>query len=109
MEIIKKASHRNGVSGEPFRVAIVQRDDLRDKMLVVMFPTSGHTAVFSLDLLAEGIIEFGENSWRGDSYEDQLRNELYPNDDELSESTQSVMSLGSYKDFLSQIMNVTTT
>lgn len=79
MEVIKKASHRNGVAGEPFRVAIVDDTEVGDKMLVVMFPTSGHTAVFSLNLLSQGIIEFGENSWRGDRYEGKLRNELYPN------------------------------
>lgn len=108
MEVVKKASHRNGVAGEPFRVAIVDDTEVGDKMLVVMFPTSGHTAVFSLDLLSQGIIEFGENSWRGDRYEGKLRNELYPNEDDNTSAENNTMSLGSYKDFFSQIMKVTT-
>jgi hypothetical protein len=28
--------------------------------------------VFDLELLAQGVIEFGENSWRGDHFADEL-------------------------------------
>jgi hypothetical protein len=28
--------------------------------------------VFDLDLLAQGVIEFGKNSWRGDHFADEL-------------------------------------
>jgi len=72
MKVIKKDWHRNGVGGEPFTVAII-RDDDGSKKLVVMFGAKDHTAVLDLELLAESVIEFGKNSYRGDHYEAQLR------------------------------------
>lgn len=74
MEIIKADSHRNGVAGEPFKVAIIHDGD--SKKLVIMFEEQYTTAVFDLDLLKEEIIEMGENSWRGDQYDNALRDEL---------------------------------
>lgn len=74
MEIIKADSHRNGVGGEPFKVAIVE--DEGRKMLVVMFEEQYTTAVFDLDLLKDEVIEMGENSWRGDHYDNELRETL---------------------------------
>lgn len=74
MKIIKADSHRNGVGGDPFKVAIVQEGD--SKKLVIMFEERYTTAVFDLDLLKEEVIEMGENSWRGDQYDDLLREEL---------------------------------
>lgn len=79
MKIIKKDHHRNGVSGEPFEVAIVEENG--ERMLVVMFPEKCHTAAFNIDLLAKGDIEFGSNSYRGDYFESALRNQLYPKTD----------------------------
>lgn len=74
MKIIKADSHRNGVGGEPFKVAIIQEGD--SKKLVIMFEEQYTTAVFDLDLLKEEVIEMGENSWRGDHYDNLLREEL---------------------------------
>jgi len=74
-KVIKSDWHRNGVGGEPFHVAIVEEDD-GSKKLVVLFGERYYTAVFDLDLLARGVIEFGENSWRGDDYDDRLRDEI---------------------------------
>ena len=39
----------------------------------VVFEAEHHVAVFNLDKLALGNITFGDNSWRGDRYEPQLR------------------------------------
>lgn len=76
LKVEKIAHHRNGVGGAPFKVAVVDDAD-QGKMLVVMFEEEGHTAVFDLQKLAEGVIEFGENSWRGDKYEAELRDEMW--------------------------------
>jgi hypothetical protein len=76
LKIEKMAHHRNGVGGAPFEVAIVN-DPQEGQMLVVMFEEQGHTAVFNLQKLTQGVIEFGENSYRGDKFEAELRDEMY--------------------------------
>jgi hypothetical protein len=65
--------HRNGISGEPFHVVVFEAVGGDSKMLAVMFDGPGQVAVLDLDLLEEAIIEFGENSFRGDDYEPELR------------------------------------
>ena len=70
IKIIKKAYHRNGIAGSPFVVSIFEHDG--HKMVGVRFAETGHTAVFNLKLLSESVIEFGENSFRGDHFEDDL-------------------------------------
>jgi hypothetical protein len=42
-----------------------------------MFEAEGHTAVLSLNKLMDEDISFGSNSWRGDWYEEALRQEMY--------------------------------
>jgi len=82
LTIEKIAYHRNGVCGEPFKAVIFQDDGKR--MVAVRFeddPKDGgfsapRCAVFDLDLLAQGVIEFGVNSWRGDHYADELDKSL---------------------------------
>ena len=66
--------HRNGVCGNGFYVVKFKRN--RQNMLAIVFDTPGNVAVFDLNLLAKGNITFGENSWRGDNFEDWLRKEL---------------------------------
>jgi hypothetical protein len=47
-----------------------------------MFEAEGHTAVLSLDKLIENEdITFGSNSFRGDRYEEALRDELWSDDE----------------------------
>jgi hypothetical protein len=65
------AYHRNGVCGEPFYVVLFR--DGRDKRLAVVYADPGHVSVFDPDLLGAGVIAFGENSFRGDHYESDLR------------------------------------
>jgi len=70
-KIIKSDFHRNGICGAGFCVTLF--DDHRQRRLLgIRFDAPGHCAVFDLNLLAQGIIEFGLNSWRGDHYESDL-------------------------------------
>lgn len=77
MKVISADFHRNGVSGVPFRVAIVENpfeveeQEGRTFLVVTMADEDGDydrqaTAVFAMDKLAEGEIRFFYNSWRGD-------------------------------------------
>lgn len=77
LQIIDMDSHRNGVSGLPFRVALVDDANESDVKVVIMFEAEGHTAVLSLNKLMDEDISFGSNSWRGDWYEEALRQEMY--------------------------------
>lgn len=68
------AYHRNGISGAPFYVLTFCDDN--GPMVAVCFGTSDdcatpreiRTAVLNRDMLAQGEIGFGTNSWRGDDY-----------------------------------------
>ena len=80
LQIIDMDSHRNGVSGLPFKVALVDDANESDVKVVIMFEAEGHTAVLSLNKLMDEDISFGSNSWRGDLYEEALRQEMF--DDE---------------------------
>lgn len=74
-EIVKKAYHRNGIAGEGFMVAIANDED--GQKLVIQFREEGHTAVFDLNLLKNDVIEFGENSFRGDVVGSDIRAQLW--------------------------------
>lgn len=78
LQIVDADSHRNGVAGIPFKVALVDDPNDGDTKLVIMFPEQYYTAVLSLDkLINNEDITFGSNSFRGDRYDDALRSELY--------------------------------
>lgn len=78
LTIVDSASHRNGVGGNPFRVAVVKDGNDHDHKLVIMFEDQYSTAVLSLDqLFSNQTIAFGENSYRGDLFDDALRDKLY--------------------------------
>jgi hypothetical protein len=78
LQIVNADYHRNGVAGMPFKVALVDDPNDGDTKLVIMFEAEGHTAVLSLDKLIESEdISFGSNSYRGDRYEEVLRDELF--------------------------------
>ena len=78
LQIIDADYHRNGVGGAPFKVALVDDPNDGDTKLVIMFGQEGHTAVLSLDkLIQRDDITFGSNSYRGDVYEQELRAELW--------------------------------
>ena len=82
MKIIKVASHRNGICGDPFDVGIIEDNKetgVTKRLLVIQFDEnnlSGNncmTAVLDIDLLNDNVIEFGKNSWRGDRYHDEFK------------------------------------
>ena len=78
LQIVDAATHRNGVAGLPFKVALVDDPSCGDTKLVIMFPEQYCTAVLSLDKLIQSEdIAFGTNSYRGDKYDDALRQDLY--------------------------------
>lgn len=72
--ILKVARHRNGVCGVPFTVAIFH-DQTGTKMLGIRFDDDSqcYTCAFDLEKLAADVIEFGENSFRGDHYEPVMK------------------------------------
>ena len=74
MKINKVAFHRNGSSGEPFH--IIKFTNKKEKMIGIVFKEKYHVAVFNQKLLGKGIIDFGVNSFRGDNYENKLRNAI---------------------------------
>ncbi len=70
-KVISAASHRNGVGGNSFDVAIV--DDGDSKKVVILFKEIGNCAVLDIEMLAAENVEFSVNSWRGDDYEKAFR------------------------------------
>ena len=92
--IVKHDYHRNGIGGYPFHVGIITDGDGTTKVFVHFEETeeeakapgwqNPRTAILDVDLLAKGVIEFGENSHRGDQYstqiEDHITAELLAND-----------------------------
>ncbi len=76
------AHHRNGVCGAPFHVVTFTSTD-REAMVATVFPGPGEVAVLSMGRLAEGNIRFGENSYRGDDFEDELRAAITTYEDSL--------------------------
>jgi hypothetical protein len=77
IKIIKTAHHRNGVGGVPFNVTFFKDLDENKTMIAIQFdsdePNDIHTAVFDFNLLKDGVIDFFENSWRGDVYHAALK------------------------------------
>ena len=77
ISVIDWAYHRNGICGAPFHVALF--DDTGDentRKVGILFEQSAHCAVLDVAKLAAGSIAFGLNSYRGDAFEEQLRNAL---------------------------------
>lgn len=78
---LKVAHHRNGVCGMPFHCVLFDKeeDGQTTRMLAVRFPhdegsysENPRIAVFDIALLYESVIEFGENSFRGDHFVDHI-------------------------------------
>jgi hypothetical protein len=76
VKILGVAYHRNGVGGNGFHVVRFTANDDEGNgryMIGVLFDGAGDVAVLDAELLHEGEIGFGINSWRGDVYEAELR------------------------------------
>ena len=66
--------HRNGISGAPFHVILFDdKGSEASRKVGIVFDTPHHVAVLDVAKLAEGVITFGHNSWRGDVFELELR------------------------------------
>jgi len=65
--------HRNGVCGAPFNVVLFRDEAEQANMVGIIFYAPDHVAVLDVDKAAAGDVAFGSNSWRGDHYEDDLR------------------------------------
>ena len=76
LEIVQAAFHGNGRAA-PFWVAIVDDPKTGDTKLVICFDDPDHTAVLSLDSLQDEDISVETNGWRGDQYEDLLKDILW--------------------------------
>jgi hypothetical protein len=67
--------HRNGCTGVSFYV-ILFRDGLKDQRMAIKFDDQGdgniYTAVLDTEKLADGDIDFGSNSFRGDVFDKQI-------------------------------------
>lgn len=72
-KVISHDYHRNGVCGAPFNVCVFVDSETGRRMVGVVFASEGHVAVLDIDLLNANNVAFGENSWRGDHFEDFLR------------------------------------
>lgn len=90
IQIEEIAYHRNGISGAGFFVVkfidtdvpkpktrlidkVNQIEGAEGRMIGIVFDEPYHVAVFDRGLLAQDIIAFGRNSFRGDYYEAALR------------------------------------
>ena len=62
------AHHRNGISGIGFYIVLFDYHKM-----AIIFPELGAVSVLDRDMLSLDMIEFGQNSWRGDVYEHELR------------------------------------
>jgi hypothetical protein len=77
LEIIGVAHHRNGICGAPFNVILFEDAGPQgSRKVAILFEPEGHCAVLDVDKLAQGDIAFGSNSWRGDHFEQPLRDAI---------------------------------
>jgi hypothetical protein len=77
LTIIDIAHHRNGICGIPFAVVLfTDTGSEGSRKVAILFEQEGHCAVLDVDKLAQGDIAFGSNSWRGDRFEQPLRNAI---------------------------------
>ena len=81
MKTIKSVSmvsyHRNGVNGEGFYAVLFV--DFEDRQMVAsVFEGKGRVAIFEVGGLSDPRtgVRFGVNSWRGDTYEAELRSTI---------------------------------
>lgn len=80
--VLKVAWHRNGISGEGFHTALFTFNEggKQHRMVAVRFGDAKsdrkvggvQCAVLDVDLLKKGVIEMGQNSWRGDHFVDAI-------------------------------------
>lgn len=75
LKLKKVDYHRNGVAGAPFYAVLfemVEGGKKRNMVASVFTDKGGYCSVYDVDLLAKGSVTFGENSWRGDHFQEEL-------------------------------------
>jgi hypothetical protein len=85
-KVVQVAYHRNGVGGEGFHAVVFEivpelssryytRSKARQTLVASVFEGRGQVAIFNVAKLSDPTIgvAFGENAWRGDLYEKELR------------------------------------
>lgn len=75
VEVKSIAYHRNGISDIGFHAVIFTMREAGKprEMLGIVFPERGAVAVLDTEFVSKGNITFGDNSWRGDWFEPDLR------------------------------------
>jgi len=77
LTIIDIAFHRNGICGAPFNVVLFKDTGPEgSRKVAILFEEPYHCAVLDVDKLAASNITFGQNSWRGDTFEANLRKQI---------------------------------
>jgi len=78
LTIIKKAHHRNGVKGNGFAVVLFKdKDNPQYTFVATLFEEIGNCSILAIEELVALNIEFGcGNSWRSESFEKELREQL---------------------------------
>lgn len=68
------AYHRNGSEGNGFYVVAFESpiDGELRQFVATVFSGEGNIAILDRDLLANGVIEFGRNSWQYESFKDGI-------------------------------------
>ena len=78
LNIISFAYHRNGIGGAPFVVVLFEDHGTESsRKVAILFEQGGHCAVLDVNKLFLGDIAFGSNSWRGDRFEQSLRQTIH--------------------------------
>lgn len=81
MEIVQSAYHSNGRAA-PFYAALVDDPKDGDMKLVIIFDEPDYCAVLSLDVLVQDEdVSVELNGWRGDKYEEILRDVLWDSEE----------------------------
>jgi hypothetical protein len=83
VQVEEVVSHRNGICGTSFYVINFFDKEEEINLVGIVFPQKGNVAVFDRELLGNGEIGFGINSWRGDNYEISLRRAIKQYEDNL--------------------------
>jgi hypothetical protein len=71
IKLLSASYHRNGIMGDGFHVGIFEDTDGSKKLFVDF--GEDRFAVLDIAKIADGDIEFGSNSWRGDHYWTTIR------------------------------------
>ena len=75
MKIVKVAHHRNGVTGNSFHAVLFYHveEHKPQRMVAIVFEEPGNCAVLNATLLCDTGGRFGENAYRGDTFEAEIR------------------------------------